>query len=495
MCFISLLDQYMIILKPDLRALDDVQRKCVQQFISDMYTAGMLDILFNTPADSKSSLFAPTYLEENPSALFEYCTSSKGVKARCSTASNAYSSLAITSTSDSIPYATWRKRDLHTASIKVIKHTKAYMTTSRFPATNAAKEAVKNVGVYPVTSVGIADMVASTDYAYHSPTDGNSLPIDTMDNPWVLLTYPKFSTPEDRIPPMYVWFAKYNVLLSVCKTYDSEFQVGVMTISSTTQDHNVMVDDNSFGYVADRSSFPTITDVFNSTDPDVYDVYSIRNRGVRDMLTTRQMFTSRVYKIAQTNANVMISNQTDPYTHGTPEGDTPLEFLCGTEEKLVKLIETIVYAHIPYRTWGDCQVAALPITVRAAVEQDSENAAEIMICDWLGEVNDMFTGKYVTDNIRKRMQAALDVALDQNYPVGFSWEYNDGISNKMSGYSETPRSIDLDVSAPSAHDYMGSILEFNTWAEVSMGKSALLHVTDNDNTASTNVPTTTEHHG
>ena len=50
------------------------------------------------------------------------------------------------------------------------------------------------------------------------------------------------------------------------------------------------------------------------------------------------------------------------------------------------------------------------------------------------------------------MVELLNFAIGQNTPVGEELEYNDGPSNRRSGYSWYAKSIDVEVSRPSFHE-------------------------------------------
>lgn len=46
-------------------------------------------------------------------------------------------------------------------------------------------------------------------------------------------------------------------------------------------------------------------------------------------------------------------------------------------------------------------------------------------------------GSYCT----RRLEALTEIALTENRPVGWTWEYNDGACNRRSGYSQSPESL------------------------------------------------------
>jgi hypothetical protein len=99
-----------------------------------------------------------------------------------------------------------------------------------------------------------------------------------------------------------------------------------------------------------------------------------------------------------------------------PDGsDCPIEFDCGSEEELERLMKLFILTEPAIETRDGEEVRLYAALEDEEPYLDSE-------------------GCYCT----QRLEALTEIALAENRPVGWTWEYNDGAYNRRSGYSQSP---------------------------------------------------------
>lgn len=99
-----------------------------------------------------------------------------------------------------------------------------------------------------------------------------------------------------------------------------------------------------------------------------------------------------------------------------PDGaDCAVEFDCGSEEELERLMKLFILTE-PGIEACDGEEARL-----YAALDDEEPYLDSDGCYWT-----------------PRLEALTEIALAENRPVGWTWEYNDGANNRRSGYSQSP---------------------------------------------------------
>ena len=124
-------------------------------------------------------------------------------------------------------------------------------------------------------------------------------------------------------------------------------------------------------------------------------------------------------------------------------GDRDVEFVAGSRQELANLTRLILHSFPSI--WSD-DAEQRTITFFAQGENSGESAG-------LGEdANDLDFGSEPTTADRACLVELLNFAIGQNTPVGEELEYNDGPSNRRSGYSWYAKSIDVEVSRPSFHE-------------------------------------------
>ncbi|MGH7745011.1 MAG: hypothetical protein ACREQ5_09460, partial [Candidatus Dormibacteria bacterium] len=68
------------------------------------------------------------------------------------------------------------------------------------------------------------------------------------------------------------------------------------------------------------------------------------------------------------------------------------------------------------------------------------------------EPNDLELGDDLSSEDRDHVTELLNFAISQNTPVGEELEYNDGPSNRRSGYTWSAKGVGVEVSRPSFHE-------------------------------------------
>lgn len=130
-----------------------------------------------------------------------------------------------------------------------------------------------------------------------------------------------------------------------------------------------------------------------------------------------------------------------------PDGaDCPMEFDCGSEGELERLMKLFILTEPEIET-REGEEARL----YAALE-DEEPYLDNDGCYWT-----------------RRLDALTEIALAENRPVGWTWEYNDGAYNRRSGYSQSPESFTWQIGdvieEASAREKMAARRELRLYVE------------------------------
>lgn len=176
---------------------------------------------------------------------------------------------------------------------------------------------------------------------------------------------------------------------------------------------------------------------------------------------------SKLYTEAEEQLESFKHEQKDPYIDPDELEGQELNFLCGSEENLEKMLTLICHAAIPMQLWD--KYSELEINVLSSTDDGEEAQVDYdnMRYDssW-GEVRDRFP------TLAQYVENAFDTALSENTPSGHSWEYNDGAYDRESGYDKSPIRLDFVVTAPSAHEQIGAKMEINKFAHI-FGKETI----------------------
>jgi hypothetical protein len=130
-----------------------------------------------------------------------------------------------------------------------------------------------------------------------------------------------------------------------------------------------------------------------------------------------------------------------------PDGaDCPIEFDRGSEDELERLMKLFILTEPGIEACDGEDVRLYAALDDEEPYLDSE-------------------GSYCT----RRLEALTEIALTENRPVGWTWEYNDGACNRRSGYSQSPESFTWQIGdvleESSARERMAARRELRLYLE------------------------------
>lgn len=121
-------------------------------------------------------------------------------------------------------------------------------------------------------------------------------------------------------------------------------------------------------------------------------------------------------------------------------GSEEVIFETGSEEELEKLVRLILYSFPSI--WEEDR-DEIDLTILAETE-----SAEADIDDYC----ELMEGAEISDEVKTAIRELTGYALGWNSPAGSHLEYNDGPTNRASGYSETANSVCFSIPKPSFHE-------------------------------------------
>jgi hypothetical protein len=146
------------------------------------------------------------------------------------------------------------------------------------------------------------------------------------------------------------------------------------------------------------------------------------------------------------------------------ESSEDIEFTCGSQQELENLTRMVLYSFPSI--WSDASEQRA-ITFSAQGQNSGEEAG-------LGEDPDnLELGDDLTPADRVRVVELLNFAISQNTPVGEELEYNDGPSNRKSGYTWYAKSVSVDVSRPSYHEMAEARSQLRQQLKISLSAADL----------------------
>jgi hypothetical protein len=137
----------------------------------------------------------------------------------------------------------------------------------------------------------------------------------------------------------------------------------------------------------------------------------------------------------------------DPFFDPSDEGqDCALYFETGSQDELERLIKLFILTEPEIESHDDKEVRLYAAT------EDDDPYLEDHACYW-----------------SKRLNQLTVIAVSENRPVGWNWEYNDGPIDRRSGYSHCAESLtwligDLLEQAP-AREKMAARRELRRYLE------------------------------
>jgi hypothetical protein len=136
------------------------------------------------------------------------------------------------------------------------------------------------------------------------------------------------------------------------------------------------------------------------------------------------------------------------------EGDLEAEalnFSCGSEEQLGKMLTTVIHACVPMNVWEEEKVNELVLVISASTDSGDPAALNEDNMGWNDNNWDFITSRLGVVN-KETVVAAIDACIEANTPSGHTWEYNDGPYDRESAYDKSPLQLHFSVNAPSAHE-------------------------------------------
>lgn len=121
-------------------------------------------------------------------------------------------------------------------------------------------------------------------------------------------------------------------------------------------------------------------------------------------------------------------------------GSEEVTFDTGSEEELEKLLRLILYSFSSI--WED-EREEIDLTIQAetvCAEADIDDYCELM------------EDPQISDEVKTAIRELTGYALAWNSPAGSHLEYNDGPTNRASGYSETANTVCFSIPKPSFHE-------------------------------------------
>ena len=131
-------------------------------------------------------------------------------------------------------------------------------------------------------------------------------------------------------------------------------------------------------------------------------------------------------------AESVASQLEDPFLDDADGNDQETYFRTGSEEALRETLELILACLPELFDYLDEDT----ISLRVSTETEDEGAS--MELESRGRAPES-------------VMRLLDLALEENTPVGWSWEYNDGLQDRRSGYSHCSNSLEFEILRPSFH--------------------------------------------
>lgn len=176
---------------------------------------------------------------------------------------------------------------------------------------------------------------------------------------------------------------------------------------------------------------------------------------------------SKLYSVAEDQIDSFKMDQDDPFIDADELDSKEINFLCGSEEELERMVILICHAAIPLHVWDNFS-DTLEVQVQSAMD-DGESACidyeNMSYSHW-------DTVREELPTIITSIENALDAVLDNNTPSGHSWEYNDGAYDRESGYDKSPCRLSITVTKPSAHEQVCAKMEIKKLASV-FGKETI----------------------
>ncbi len=130
----------------------------------------------------------------------------------------------------------------------------------------------------------------------------------------------------------------------------------------------------------------------------------------------------------------------DPVLTEDDWGSEELTFEGGSSEELEEIVRLTLY-NFP-ELWNDDR-DEIDIVIYARTESEPASVSEY--CDLMEDGE-------ISSEVKQSISDLIGLSFNWIDPYGWTLEYNDGASERSSGYSESANSIDFTISRPSFHE-------------------------------------------
>ena len=144
--------------------------------------------------------------------------------------------------------------------------------------------------------------------------------------------------------------------------------------------------------------------------------------------------------------------QEDPFLSDHEQAGVRLHFLCGSEESLRSLLTHVYNVCCTDDDFRNSNLRVLRIN--SSTENDTAHIA----CD---DFDDADCGEYIDSNCSEIVYQIIE----ENTPEGWSWEYNDGAYDRVSGHDLTAEMLQFTFAEPSEHEVIRSIKFLRQWCK------------------------------
>ena len=159
-----------------------------------------------------------------------------------------------------------------------------------------------------------------------------------------------------------------------------------------------------------------------------------------------------------------LEHQADPYVNERELENLPTKFLRGSQENLEQDMATLLRAAIPYTHWAANNVTVLNVNVDAASEDsDTPTLLDLDGLSWSGDPGGVMYNA-LPAQLKEGIAEAAAIIAAENEMEGYTWIYNDGPYDRISGYDRQPYIVKVAVAAPSAHEFMDARVKLKAWA-------------------------------
>ena len=160
--------------------------------------------------------------------------------------------------------------------------------------------------------------------------------------------------------------------------------------------------------------------------------------------------------------------QSDKYVMSDDDlEEQPLNFRCGSEEMLGKELNMFFHALVPMHLWSRANITSFEVAIRSATDDGEGASLDLESMEWDGDYSSFIAGlkEDEQEEFKELMLDGIDHIMERNYPVGHTWEYNDGPYDRMSGYDKNAIQLRIPIEIPTAHEQICAQMDFKGMAD------------------------------